>query len=52
MYTDIQNLNTMNLIWAFAFEPAKDNEGNEILVDLDNYEKQASVIFWPAYHNV
>ncbi|KAK7029529.1 hypothetical protein VNI00_014406 [Paramarasmius palmivorus] len=45
IHIDIQNLNTMNLIWAFTFEPAKDNKGNEIKVDLDNYEKQASIIF-------
>ncbi|KAK7029530.1 hypothetical protein VNI00_014407 [Paramarasmius palmivorus] len=33
------NLNTMNFIWAFNFELAKDNAGNEIKVDLDHYEK-------------
>ncbi|ESK85932.1 cytochrome p450 [Moniliophthora roreri MCA 2997] len=34
------NLNTMNLIWAFDFEPVKDSAGNEIPVSLENYEKK------------
>jgi hypothetical protein len=34
----------MNFIWAFNFELAKDDAGNEIKVDLDHYEKRVSFI--------
>ncbi|KAK1229647.1 hypothetical protein PQX77_007283 [Marasmius sp. AFHP31] len=32
------SLNTMNLLWAFNFSPAKDANGNDIAIDLNAYE--------------
>jgi hypothetical protein len=37
-YTDLtQNLNAMNLLWAFDFKPDIDTNGNPIPVDIFAY---------------
>ncbi|KAL0574271.1 hypothetical protein V5O48_007679 [Marasmius crinis-equi] len=36
---DEEMLNTMNLVWAFDFKPAKDADGQDIPADVNAYEK-------------
>jgi hypothetical protein len=39
-YTDLpQNLNAMNLLWAFDFKPDIDTNGNPIPADIFAYRK-------------
>jgi hypothetical protein len=40
----LQNINTMNLIWAFNFSPDIDAEGNPIPVNTVAYKKVCTLV--------